>query len=140
MTEDSQRNLAVSGAAKAAGAGLGLELSGTAGSGDCCWPLVGCSSGSGGWNTDIKVCGPLRDESGGKSAGWMKDPPLLMLEHWSATTSGMTGAGTEEGISPSLMLSAGSVLGKEPDGRTGDWEEWLLLSVVAELTADTEGK
>lgn len=120
MTEDSQRNLGVSGAAKAAGAGLGLELSGTAGSGDCCWALAGCSSGSGGWNTDIKVCGPPRDESGGKSGGWMKDPPLLMLEHWSATTSGMTGAGTEEGISSSLMLSAGSVLGNEPDGRTGD--------------------
>lgn len=121
MTEDSQRpNLGVSGAAKAAGAGLRLELSGTAGSGGGCWALWGCSSGSGAWNTDMKVCGPLRDESGGKSAGWMKDPPLLMLEHWSATTSGMTGAGTEEGISPSLMLPAGSVLGSEPDGRTGD--------------------
>lgn len=121
MTVDSQRpNLGVSGAAKAAGAGLRLELSGTVGSGDWCCALVGCSSGRGVGNTDIKVCGPLRDESGGKSAGWMKDPSLLMLEHWSATTSGMTGAGTEEGIRPSLMFPAGSVLGNEPDGRTGD--------------------
>lgn len=62
-----------------------------------------------------------------------------MLEHWSVPTSGMTGAGTEEAISPSLMFPDGSVLGKEPDGRTGDWEEWLLLSIVAELAADTEG-
>lgn len=130
ITVDSQRpNFWVSGAANEAGGELKLEFRGTAGNGDWCCCVAGWSSGKGVWNTGIKVCGPLRDESGVKSAGWMKDPPLLMLEHWSVPTSGMTGAGTEEAISPSLMFPAGSVLGNEPDGRTGDWQKRKILQI-----------
>lgn len=64
-----------------------------------------------------------------KSGGWMKDPSLLMLEHWSVSTLGMTGAGTGEAISPSPRVPAGSGLGNEPDGRTGDWQRGKILQI-----------
>jgi len=136
ITVDSQRpNFWVSGAAKADGGELRLVFRGTAGNGDWCCCAAGWSSGKGVWNTGKKVCGPLRDESGAKSAGWMKDPPLLMLEHWSVPTSGMTGEGTEEAISPSLMFPDGSVLGSEPVGRTGDWQKKKKKRTDSDVTS-----
>lgn len=128
ITVDLQRpNFWVSGAMKAESWEFKPASRGTAGKGVWCGEAEGWSSGIEVWNTRTNDGWPLRDESELKSAGWMKDPPPLMPEHWSAPTSGMTEAGTDEAISSSLRFPAGCALGKEPEGRTGDWWEKKTL-------------